>query len=101
MLWEGGIKIIRLARIKMVSFPLCSECLHFKAEKNLKLDANETTGKDYRKAIKVTLAFVSNFFTFSCLQYSFNEIGNDYIGSNAFWQSTQKLPNASVNCVSY
>ena len=46
----------------MVSFPLCSESLHFKEEKNFKLDANETIGKDYRKNIKMTLAFVSTSF---------------------------------------
>ena len=56
----------------------------------------------YRKAIRVTLAFVSTFaffLTFSCLQFLFNETGNDCIGSSTFLQNTHKLPNVSANCV--
>ena len=103
--WNNIIKIIRLTKNVAVTNGFFSSFFWeftFQAGKNLKLDANETVRKDYRKAIKVTLKFVSTsafFLTFSCLQFLFNETGNDCIGSSAFLQNTQKLPNASANCV--
>jgi len=105
--WNNIIKIIRLTKNVAVTNGFFSSFFWeftFQAGKNLKLDANETVRKDYRKAIKVTLKFVSTsafffFLTFSRLKYSFNEMGKDCMGSNAFLQNTQKLPNASAKCV--
>ena len=60
--WNKIIKIIRLTKNVAVTNGFFSSFFWeftFQAGKNLKLDANETVRKDYRKAIKVTLKFVS------------------------------------------
>ena len=68
--WNNIIKIIRLTKNVAVTNGFFSSFFWeftFQAGKNLKLDANETVRKDYRKAIKVTLKFVSTsaiFFFF-------------------------------------